>query len=407
MEEQNWYIPFPLPGRENQPLLHHHSIRALQESGKTCRLCFLIGQARRERLDEGMELQYRDLDNKPFDCCWFRFYYNSQEQKHWELYFVFNREACGVYHNEDFFLTISRADFIHEKSHLSRELWEKFLRMEDLCTSSNRSFATLEWWLSDCQRRHKTCGSTSTSPWLPTRLIDVETQPKLVISDSMDTHMPQPYITLSHCWGTLSIVTLTTSTIATFQTAIPVATLPKTFLDAIVVTRKLGFRYLWIDSLCIMQDSEVDWRPESSVMGQVYKRSTLTISALDSENGQGGLFRQRNATEVLSCPASLRLDESGAREDIYVHSCTSIAIHEIGKGPLSESAWTIQERLLSPRVVYFGHTQIFWECLELHAGEAFPHGINAWPSAIGLPVWTSIKKQLSPPSEDGETPLFR
>ncbi len=135
-------------------------------------------------------------------------------------------------------------------------------------------------------------------------------------------------------------------------------------------------------------------------MDQVYKNSILTIAALNSRNSHGGLFRERDITQVQPCRASLRLDQSRKREDIYLHSGNGSAILEINQGPLSRRAWALQERLLSRHIVYFGCHQIFWECNDLTAGETFPHGLEAWPEMKGVwdkrsYDWSSIRKRLA------------
>jgi Heterokaryon incompatibility protein (HET) len=274
--------------------------------------------------------------------------------------------------------------------------------MEDRSTCSERTLATLKWWLSNCENNHKSCEQTSAvgQPWFPTRVIDVDSEPRLIVKGA-STHpgMSQRYVTLSHCWGTKPITTLTKSNLVAFQRAIMMDSLPKTFREAILVTRKLGFRYLWIDSLCIIQDSEDDWRAESSVMGQVYKGSTLTIAALDSTDSSGGLFRQRDMIQLQPYSTSLRTSQTGEREDIYIFSDAVLgARFEINSGPLSRRAWVLQERLLSPRTVYFGSNQVFWECSELEATEAFPHG-HVWGSALSN--WNYLKSKLPSPNNPG------
>lgn len=61
--------------------------------------------------------------------------------------------------------------------------------------------------------------------------------------------------------------------------------LPPLFQDAIIITRQLGLRYLWIDSLCIIQDSLRDWETEAAKMASIYQNSYVTISATDASNG--------------------------------------------------------------------------------------------------------------------------
>jgi hypothetical protein len=94
----------------------------------------------------------------------------------------------------------------------------------------------------------------------------------------------EDYATLSHCWGGQSIIKLTTDALAQFQKKIETASLPQTFRDAILVARRLGIRYLWIDSLCIIQDSLQDWQKEAALMGEVYSNSTLNVMATACRN---------------------------------------------------------------------------------------------------------------------------
>jgi len=71
---------------------------------------------------------------------------------------------------------------------------------------------------------------------------------------------------------------------------IALSDLPATFLEAIKLTRRLGIRCLWIDSLCIIQDSSEDWDTESVRMFDIYKNSYLNIGAAGALDADGGLF---------------------------------------------------------------------------------------------------------------------
>ncbi|CAG9942401.1 unnamed protein product [Clonostachys rosea f. rosea IK726] len=101
---------------------------------------------------------------------------------------------------------------------------------------------------------------------------------------STEESIKEDYATLSHCWGGQSIIKLTTDALAQFQKKIETASLPQTFRDAILVARRLGIRYLWIDSLCIIQDSLQDWQKEAALMGEVYSNSTLNVMATACRN---------------------------------------------------------------------------------------------------------------------------
>ena len=107
-----------------------------------------------------------------------------------------------------------------------------------------------------------------------------------------------PYLTLSHRWGTAKFVKLEQSKLKEFEQGLKIADLPRTFRDAIVVTRRLGCKYLWIDSLCIIQDSPADWSHEAGLMGEVYANSLCNIAATGSITSDEGCFMERNASGV-------------------------------------------------------------------------------------------------------------
>lgn len=102
------------------------------------------------------------------------------------------------------------------------------------------------------------------------------------------------YVALSYCWGPDGQAkTLTHATIREFKNAIVVRELPQTLRDAILVTRKLGIRYLWIDALCIIQDSDSDKARELTQMPSIYKNALLTVSAAIAEDCEKGFLHDR------------------------------------------------------------------------------------------------------------------
>lgn len=154
--------------------------------------------------------------------------------------------------------------------------------------------------LSQCIENHD-CGPAQHQEkeqihWYPTRLVDVGTttseRTAVRLIETAKTQPEGPYVTLSHCWGGARLVTqLVKGNQAVLLAELP--SLPPTLEDAIVATKKLGARYIWIDSLCIVQDDEDDWARESTLMASVYRNALCNIAATAAENSQGGLFYQR------------------------------------------------------------------------------------------------------------------
>jgi hypothetical protein len=141
---------------------------------------------------------------------------------------------------------------------------------------------------------------------------------------------------------------------------IPYSLLTKTFRDAIDFTRRLGFRYIWIDSLCIIQDDIYDWREESERMCQIFKHATLTIAATASGSGEDGCFRQSDS-QYLGFNVGKEI-QPHAPGDIYVRKVLPHGDFE--EQPLLKRAWVYQERILSPRIINFASQELVWECFE-------------------------------------------
>lgn len=130
---------------------------------------------------------------------------------------------------------------------------------------------------------------------MPTRLIFLgDAYIKLCLSSEFGTTLK--YATLSHCWGSLPFMTLTTTNFEAFRNSIPLKDISKTFLDAVFVASELGFQYLWVDSLCIVQNDSDDWNAKSSLMSDVYGNSTINMAASSAINGSVGLFLNRYPT---------------------------------------------------------------------------------------------------------------
>lgn len=143
----------------------------------------------------------------------------------------------------------------------------------------------------NCKRDHELCGDKTS--WVPTRLIDLtKDYPRLYISNSH--YQDLRYATLSYCWGPGQAVTLLESNLSKMVTQIPKDKLPQTIQDAFTIARRLGIHYLWVDSLCIMQDSKADWMNEAALMGEVYKNCFVCIAATGVSESSKGCFLKSN-----------------------------------------------------------------------------------------------------------------
>ena len=242
-------------------------------------------------------------------------------------------------------------------------------------------------WLNKCDTSHACLHDSGRLEQgrssLPTRLIDVGNDPhashvRLVLSQDLSPGFR--YLTLSHSWGSSEVamtVQLTMKNKSSFMTSIGVETLPRTFADTILLARHLGVCYLWIDSLCIVQDDEMDWKTEAAKMAEVYANAYVNVAATASSNSSQGLFRDRNPMTTKRGVATVREGHSLIPAGTY--QCFNVRewICQIGRAPLSKRAWVYQEWLLSPRILHFANDQIFWECREMHASETFQDHVPA------------------------------
>lgn len=269
-----------------------------------------------------------------------------------------------------------------------------FQAIED--TSSSKTLAIIRGWYEHCTVHHD-CGvpifesaesvqHADVTVSYPTRLLDLcafvgRLDVKLVENPTVRL----PYATLSHCWGPPSdnMYRTTTANLSDRKERVLWTELPKTFRDAIVVCRYLHIRFLWIDSICIIQDSASDWKHESATMAEVYGNSSLTISADWSKGPNFGCFHAHPQPLLPSHKQSIQIQGPlSSRNSISLYFCPpkySPNLEILEQTTLSGRAWAVQERLLSPRIVHFTKHQAFWECRECFAAEDLIPRKHTWP----------------------------
>ncbi|KAG4436101.1 hypothetical protein IFR05_008421 [Cadophora sp. M221] len=214
---------------------------------------------------------------------------------------------------------------------------------------------TLKMLLGDCYTYHNYCPKPGIST-LPSRVIDIGQEEKsLVRLHVTQTHEKAEYLALSYIWGGPQEIATTIATLPEWKHGIPVDTLPLTLQDAITVTRQLGFRYLWVDALCIIQDDAADKAAEINRMGTIYKNSTLTIAAASTRSVQESFLSPKPIPAAWSVPYLL---PNGTFGNLWMKAHTSNLV----SSPLDTRAWALQESLLSPRVLWYGPVGLKWKC---------------------------------------------
>ncbi|KAH8589841.1 heterokaryon incompatibility protein-domain-containing protein, partial [Bisporella sp. PMI_857] len=195
------------------------------------------------------------------------------------------------------------------------------------------------------------------------------------------------YAALSYCWGSTEFVTLSKSNISSFKAGIDINTLPETIHDAIQVARSLRIPYLWVDSLCIIQDSLEDKAEEISKMSEIYQNATITLSAASSKDSFQGILSKREDVESAIQPKSKGLGTVLLSLDPYCGYIT----RNFTDSPISQRAWTLQESLLSPRLLVFDTGPLQWKCLQRSSiyGLDSPSKNNLMSRALADPLLDS------------------
>jgi hypothetical protein len=220
------------------------------------------------------------------------------------------------------------------------------------------NFDLLRNWIRECNSKHTLCRIPTTK--LPARVIDVGEADVREPSLKVTNREFGLYIALSHCWGSNPLIMTTKETFTQHQHQLTMEALPKTFQDAVIITRALKVRFLWIDSLCIIQDDIQDWEEQSPLMGRIYSQSYLTIAAAASQDSSGGCFLPRPTETHVRVKCSINIKQRGY---VFIREKPN-GFDELEKSILNTRAWVAQERLLSPRTIHYDIDQLLWECRE-------------------------------------------
>lgn len=168
----------------------------------------------------------------------------------------------------------------------------------------------------------------------------------------------EKFIALSHCWGKAQLITTTSKTLSDRIQGIQLHDLPRTFQDAVTICKELGVSYLWIDSLCIIQDDEQDWLTEAAKMSEVYANSYCTIAATSARDSSEGCLGKR------IFPTPIEVHDKKSQLSFWVSDCGNFD-RDVNAEPLNTRAWVLQERILAPRTLHYTSHQLFWECFTL------------------------------------------
>lgn len=277
---------------------------------------------------------------------------------------------------------------------------------------SEQAFSVINSWMDSCiNDHHLQCADASQPPLLPTRVIDVSPVGLDVglvcLRDNQNkVDRAARYVALSHCWGKCIPFATTTENLEGRKREVRIEDMSRVFQEAVFITRRLGIRYLWIDTLCIVQNDRHDWEVEAGRMAKVYMDAFVVIGASNSNADDQGFLGPRahpgsiNWTKPLhsgrtSCLALSLLPPAGER--------WTSGRDPVSSEPLQSRAWCLQERYLAQRILLYGAEQLFWECRAISRAEDGDLRLGNLHNLDRLKGTASIERTIFGPRPDGDS----
>ncbi|KAG8165476.1 hypothetical protein KVR01_004028 [Diaporthe batatas] len=251
----------------------------------------------------------------------------------------------------------------------------------NLMPQNPSSVALIKQWLKKCEVEHG-CGIGLRPSQMPSMVLDVSDQDKIKLV-KVHEDLRERYISLSYCWGKRSQrIMLSRSNRTVLASGVSVQQLDPTIRDSVIVTRQLGFKYLWVDALCVFQDDEALKARELGRMGEIYRNATLTIVASAAKDVQKGFLSKRKSTlkrtsfEFGRPGLVFEVQLEGDKEQSVQALPVILRPNELDTvEPWYERAWTLQEMLFSGRRLQYRANQTTWSC---HCSETVAQQSDGW-----------------------------
>lgn len=234
-------------------------------------------------------------------------------------------------------------------------------------------------WYDECRNTHPKCAASRNPGFYPTRLVEIMNQETVRLVETAAASSIGPYTAFSHCWGQAKTLKLLQRNKALLEIGIRVEDLPQSYKEALDVSIKLGIRWIWIDSLCIIQDDISDWRAEAATMMGVYSNAAVTIAATAAAENSEASFRRRDALTIKNF--HIKSGWTDIPEAEYAVAYKYSWNDDVKSSPLRCRSWVLQESYMAARTLNLCSSQLWWECCEAVHCESWPEGM---PSSMRL-----------------------
>jgi hypothetical protein len=244
---------------------------------------------------------------------------------------------------------------------------EKWIPYRSANTKVNdpRIYAQVRTWLDDCHSKHDLCNNnqlgSDKANILPTYLLHLDSLDTSVVHLVPKTQLPKKvkgYAALSYCWGTTQKHATTRANLDSHLKGILVRDLPRTIQDAVYVTRILELGYLWVDSLCIIQDATKEMQVELGLMAAIYHNAHVVISAAAATTCESGFLEDRAQPPYY---INLPFGDKGSVNVIAKRQNDRMS-SGLEIGPLEVRAWAYQESFVARRLLSFNQHEVIWSC---------------------------------------------
>ena len=246
----------------------------------------------------------------------------------------------------------------------------------------------IQGWIDECTKHHDRCvGPTINKVFVPKRLINVKGHCRLESAMA-----PVQYAALSYCWGPIVQPSTTKSNITRRYNGFQYTELPRTLQDAILMTRMLGLDYLWIDSICIVQDDKEEWASEAARMAEIYSMAHVVLAATAANSATEGFLHTRDRPQKITSIIDPENPITVNARVVDTHDHDGLGVRLV-KQPLSKRGWALQERALAHRTVHFLRDEVLFECRSSFSCEC-GHQYHCYPSSYTSTAWLPDGKDL-------------
>ncbi|KAI1411556.1 HET-domain-containing protein [Hypoxylon sp. FL1857] len=237
---------------------------------------------------------------------------------------------------------------------------------------SKESFDYLKTCLETCAETHGQCKQNPSSP--PKRLLHIGVfgDDSARLYETPDDFQ-EPYVALSYCWGKGNVLKTESSNIQSLMRGFSLEELPAAVRDAAHVTQKLELKYLWVDALCIIQNSKSDWEEQSAKMCSIYEKAYLTIIASSSDAANVSFLNHcaRPMTfqyRIPDKPDIILAARAECKNGHHFDSSAGIG-NPVVPDPTISRGWTLQESILPTRAISYSTDELQWHCRSIRSCE--------------------------------------